>query len=63
MIERRVVQPSRDWLTLHEQVQKTVAKRDRKLIDYDRSRDAVKRSKDNTVQSTDTDEKKVYKVS
>ena len=59
MIERRVVQPLTDWIGLHEQVLKTIGKRERKLIDYDRHRESLKKAKE---QPASYDEKKIMKV-
>ncbi len=61
MVERRVVQPSKDLISLHKFVEKTIAKRDRKRIDYDRHKDALKKSKEKMASQSE-DERKIYKV-
>ena len=61
MVERRVVQPSKDLVALHALVEKTMAKRDRKRIDFDRHKDSLKKTKEKGV-SQPEEEKKVYKV-
>lgn len=62
MIERRIIQPVHDWIDLHEHVQKTVAKRDRKLIDYDRHRESLKSAKEKAGEKGGEDPKKIQKV-
>ncbi|KAJ3041439.1 hypothetical protein HDV00_009420 [Rhizophlyctis rosea] len=45
-IERRVIAPTQDYLVLIDQVKRLMAKRQNKLVDYDRHRVAVKKLKD-----------------
>ena len=60
-IERQVVVPASEYLLLFDQVKKYLTKREHKLVDYDRFRDAVKKLKDKKDR-TSTDEKKLSQV-
>ena len=57
-IERLVIAPAGEYLTLFEQVKKYVTKRAHKLLDYDRHREAVKKLKEKKDR-TASDEKKL----
>jgi amphiphysin len=62
MIERRIIQPTQDWIELHEAVAKYGAKRERKLIDYDRHRESYKKAQEAAAAKPTEEDKKLYKV-
>lgn len=62
MVERRVVQPTQDWIGLHKHVEKVIAKRDRKRIDYDRARENLKRAQQAGTQQHETKNVKVSAI-
>ena len=57
-IERQVVAPAAEYLSFFEQVKKYLTKREHKLVDYDRYREAVKKLKEKKDRSS-SDEKKL----
>ncbi|KAJ3299224.1 hypothetical protein HK104_009689 [Borealophlyctis nickersoniae] len=58
LIERRVVTPTREYLLLIDTVKRLMQKRERKLIDYDRHAQSVKKLRENTNR-TASDERKL----
>ncbi|CAG8720497.1 11499_t:CDS:2, partial [Ambispora leptoticha] len=61
LIDRRVVQPTSDFITIIKLISKTITKRDHKRIDYDRHRVSVKKIRDKREKSL-SDEKNLYKL-
>lgn len=57
-IERQVVVPASEYLLLFDQVKKFLTKREHKLVDYDRFREAVKKLRDKKDR-TSSEEKKL----
>ena len=60
-IERQVVLPALEYLQLFDQVKKYLTKREHKLVDYDRYREAVKKLKERKDRSS-SDEKKLSQL-
>ncbi|KAJ1336779.1 hypothetical protein BSLG_006882 [Batrachochytrium salamandrivorans] len=58
MIERLVVAPTGDFITILDQVKKVIVKRSHKLLDYDRHREATQKLRDRTDR-TASDEKRL----
>jgi amphiphysin len=61
VIDRRVVQPANDMVSLHKLVRKTIVKRDHKKIDYDRHRESLKKLKEKATRDA-ADERKINQV-
>jgi amphiphysin len=57
VIERRVIQPTADLLVLLESVKKVIVKRDHKLIDYDRYRNATQKLTERTDRDVGAEKK------
>jgi amphiphysin len=56
-IERLVIVPALEYLSLFDQVKKYLTKREHKLVDYDRFREAVKKLKDKKDRSSSEEKK------
>ncbi|CAG8571832.1 11910_t:CDS:2 [Ambispora gerdemannii] len=61
LIDRRVIQPTGDFLTIIKLISKTITKRDHKRIDFDRHRSSVRKIRDKRDKSL-SDEKNLYKL-
>lgn len=62
VIERRIIQPTQDYLSLHKKIAKLVVKRDHKKIDYDRNKESLKKVKEKSSSGHREDERKTMKA-
>jgi len=61
VIDRQVVQPTNDLMTLHKMIAKTLIKREHKMVDYDRHRDNYMKVYNKPNRSQE-DDRKMIKV-